>query len=134
MIPDVWSKDHLHENPLGYSLKKEISGPPQIPCIRITVSLFVVLKYAFHGLITFPFEEEQQCKLVIQLCSGLGAHILRANFLSLGLVTTSEGLFARVPGSSLVSRAGSGRRGLQGDQKVGEVMPVEPEKVGARST
>ena len=126
MLSNVWSKDHLHENPLGYLLKKEICGLPQIPYIRITVSLFVVLKYAFHVLSTFLFEERQQCKLISSFNRvRVLAHIFRANFLSPWLVTTSEGLFASVSMSSLVSRAGRGWRECQGDQKIGEVRPVE---------
>lgn len=126
MISNVWSKDHLHENPLGYLLKKEISGLPQIPCIRITVLLFVVLKYAFHVLSTFLFEEKQQWKRISAFNRvQVSAHIFRANFLSLWLVTTSEGLFANISVSSLVSRAGRGWRGCRGDQKIGEVRPVE---------
>lgn len=75
---------------------------------------------------TFLFEEKQQWKRISSFNRvRVLAHIFRANFLSPWLVTTSEGLFANVSVSSLVSRAGRGWRGCQGDQKIGEVRPVE---------
>lgn len=47
VIPNAWPKGHLHENPVEYFFKKETSGPPQSPCVRIPVSLSVVLQIGF---------------------------------------------------------------------------------------
>lgn len=82
-----------------YLLSKEMSGPPHIHWLRITVSSFVVFKCSFSRVdeISLWWKVALQTYYIFQPFSELGTHIFRANFLSLCLVTTREGLFVRVP-------------------------------------
>lgn len=49
VIPNVWSKDHLHENPIVY---QELLAPPMSPCVKDPVSYLWFKNMLFHRLIT----------------------------------------------------------------------------------